>query len=279
MEDLAVAAFWESGCLGVQTRAAARQTVRPRVFLEAWYPGRTSVDVLARRLRKSLRAAGVPSSVRPRLRRQRERSWVRAWRANLKPIPTGRRILVLPESVAAPPRTRRLVIRVPIGQAFGTGEHATTRLCLRLLEAWLRPGDRIVDLGTGTGILAAAALRLGAGRVLAVDSDPIAVRVARDMLRRNRLGRALRLQRCDAGEALRRGPFDLVLANIGARSSHRLLPGLAGALAPGGHAVIAGHLMEDEAELLSVARRAGLRPAERLRARPWSALLLRRPRR
>ena len=120
LEDQAVAAFWEAGCLGVQSSAAARRPGRPRVLLEAWYPGRSSLDTLGRRLRKSLLAAGVPATARLRLRRVPEKSWVKVWRASLNPLPIGRRFLALPESVAAPLRTRRIVIRVPFGQAFGT---------------------------------------------------------------------------------------------------------------------------------------------------------------
>jgi ribosomal protein L11 methyltransferase len=201
---------------------------------------------------------------------------VEAWQATLKPMPIGRRLLALPESLEPPARTRRIVVRVPLGQAFGTGEHATTRLCLRLLEARLKRGDRVADLGTGTGILAVAALRLGASRVVAVDVDPVAVRVARDTLQRNGANGRIDLRCADAAEACRRGPFDLALVNIGATALERLLPDIATALRPGGLAVLAGHLVEDEAGLLAVARRSGLRPAKRLRARPWSALLLRR---
>jgi ribosomal protein L11 methyltransferase len=192
-------------------------------------------------------------------------------------MPIGRRLLALPESIAAPARTRRIVIRVPFGQAFGTGEHATTRLCLRLLEESLEAGDRVADLGTGTGLLAVAALRLGASHVLAVDRDPVAVRVARETLRRNRAGSRVTLISGDAADACDRGPFDLALLNIGATVAGRILPRLAPALAPGGRAVIAGHLVGDEAELLDLAARCGLGSMARLRSRPWSALLLRRP--
>lgn len=277
LEDQAVAALWESGCLGAQSVAAMRRAGRPRVVLMAWYPGRASLATLGRQLSRSLAAAGVPTTARPRLRRVAERSWVRTWRASLRPMPIGRRLLALPESIAAPARTRRIVIRVPFGQAFGTGEHATTRLCLRLLEESLEAGDRVADLGTGTGLLAVAALRLGASHVLAVDRDPVAVRVARETLRRNRAGSRVTLISGDAADACDRGPFDLALLNIGATVAGRILPRLAPALAPGGRAVIAGHLVGDEAELLDLAARCGLGSMARLRSRPWSALLLRRP--
>jgi len=260
----------------VQVSAAARRPGRPRILLEAWYPGRTSLESLGRRLRRSLRVAGVPDGPRLRLRSVRDGRWVEAWQATLKPMPIGRRILALPEHLEPPRRTRRIVVRVPLGQAFGTGEHATTRLCLRLLEAKLKRGDRVADLGTGTGILAVAALRLGASRVVAVDADPIAVRVARDTLRRNQVDGAIDLRCADAAEACRRGPFDLALVNIGATALERLLPDIATALRPGGLAVLAGHLVDDEKGLCALARPRGLRLVARLRTRPWSALLLRR---
>jgi len=169
------------------------------------------------------------------------------------------------------------VIRVRFGQAFGTGEHASTRLCLRLLERHFAPaGASVADLGTGSGILAMAACHLGAGRVIAVDSDSVALGVARANLRDNDLQGPVRLVRADAASVRGRGPFDLVLVNIGAATIDRIVPDLGAALRPGGRAILAGILVEDEPELLRASASAGLRLVERLRSRPWSALVLRR---
>jgi ribosomal protein L11 methyltransferase len=207
----------------------------------------------------------------------RDRRWVEVWQRTLKPMRIGRRLLIVPRG-CRPSRTGgRLQIGVRFGQAFGTGEHASTRMTLRLLEAHLVPGDRVLDLGTGTGILAMAAARLGAGPVLAVDSDSVALRVARANLDDNRLRSAVTLWCGDAGRACDRSPFDLALVNIGASCIARILPGLAVGLAPGGRAILAGILVEDEAALIGQASRLGLGVAGQLRTRPWSALLLLRP--
>jgi ribosomal protein L11 methyltransferase len=275
-EDEAVAAFWDAGCLGAQARAAARRAGHPRVRLEAWFSGRSSLDAVRRRVQTCLARAGLQPAPCPRCRRVPDRHWVEVWQRTLRPMRIGRRILAVPEGCRAPARTGRLVLTIPFGQAFGTGEHASTRLALRLLERVLRPGDRVVDLGTGTAILAAASAAMGAGPVLAIDSDPVAVRVARETLRRNGLARRVALRCADAAEALAAGPFDLALVNIGATVIARILPDLAAALAPGGRAVLAGILVGDEASLRAAAGALGLAPAGVLRARPWSALLLRR---
>jgi len=244
------------------------------VALEAWFPGRAAEAAIGRRVGATLAAAGVLPLPRARVRRVADGHWVEAWQKTLLPMPIGRRLLALPEGCRLPAGTGRIVLRIPFGQAFGTGEHASTRLSLRLLERWLRPGDRVVDLGTGTAILAVAAARLGAGPVLAVDADPVAVRVARETLRRNRPAPAVRLHTGDAGEALRGGRFDLALVNIGATVIQRIIPDLGRALLPGGRAILAGILIEDEAPIENAARAAGLRRGARLRSRPWSALLL-----
>ena len=278
LEEQVLAAFWEAGCLGVQVHAAAQRVGHPRVALEAWFPGRISRRALEGRLRRSWRAVGLPRAARPCLARVPDGRWVEAWQSSLKPMRIGRTILALPEGCPPPRATDRIVIRIPFGQAFGTGEHASTRLSLRLLERHLTPGDRVVDLGTGTGILAVAALRLGAASVLAVDADHVAVRVARDTLRRNRLTRGVRLRRCDAAVACRGGPFDLALVNIGASVIARILPALSQALTPGGRALLAGILIDDEPVLVAQAGLLGFAVAARLHSRPWAALLLRRPR-
>jgi len=249
------------------------------VALEAWFPGRADAAAVGRRVVASLAAAGVAPAPRTRVRRVADGRWVEAWQKTLKPMPIGRRLLALPEACRPPAVTDRIVLRIPFGQAFGTGEHASTRLSLRLLERWLRPGDRVVDLGTGTAILAVAAARLGAGPVLAVDADPVAVRVARETLRRNRPAPAVRLRTEDAAVTLRGGRFDLALVNIGATVIQRILPDLGRALVPGGRAILAGILVEDEVPIENAARAAGLHRAARLRTPPWSALLLRRDQR
>jgi ribosomal protein L11 methyltransferase len=286
LEDQAIAGFWEAGCLGVQGcapggratgwRSADARAGPPRVTLEAWFPGRTGTEAIRRRVGAGLAAAGIRPAPRSRLRRVADGRWVAAWQKSLRPMPIGRRLLALPEGCRGPAPGRRIVIRIPFGQAFGTGEHATTRLTLRLLERLLRPGDRVVDLGTGTGILAVAAARLGAGRVLAVDDDPVAVRVARATLARNRPVPAVTLRTADAADALTGDPFDLALVNIGATVIRRILPSLERALAPGGHAVLSGILVEDEAPLARAARAAGLVTVARRRSAPWSALVVRR---
>ncbi|HYV18973.1 MAG TPA: 50S ribosomal protein L11 methyltransferase [Verrucomicrobiae bacterium] len=306
LEETLVAALWEQGCLGVETRGMppprqSRETwsnegpqapKRSRVPLAVFFPGTLKTGEAQARVRRALAAAGLrPGAVR--VRRVADRAWVEEWQKTLRPMPIGRRLLALPEGLHPPTGNGRIVLRIPFGQAFGTGEHASTRLSLGLLEESLRPGDEVLDLGTGTGILALAAVRLGARRAHAVDADPVAVAVARRTLRMNRPPRSARaasrsrtaasrtdpvtVRRADAARALAGRRFDFALVNIGARVIRELLPALAKRARPGARIVLAGLLIEDERDLVRRARAAGLRFEARRRARPWSALLLSAP--
>jgi ribosomal protein L11 methyltransferase len=277
-EEAVVTAFAFEGCLGVETRSTALRRDDPRATIVVWFSGRRALRTVTRLAASRLAAAGVSSAVRARVSRVADGRWVESWQKSLRPMPIGRRILALPEGCAPPPSTRRIVIHVPFGQAFGTGEHASTRLSLRLMERHLNPGDRVVDLGTVTAILSVAAARFGAGPILAVDNDPVALRVARDTLSRNGLAGRIELRRDDASAGLPERQFDMALVNIGATVIERLLPGLATALAPGGCAVLAGILIDDESRLGARARELGFVVVDRLRQRPWAALLVRRPR-
>ena len=175
----------------------------------------------------------------------------------------------------------RITLTLDAGIAFGSGEHGSTRGCLRALErvAHRRP-RRILDLGTGSGILAMAAARLLHRSVLAVDIEPWSVRVAAQNAQMNGLGRRVACRHGNGWRtpAIRRGrPFDLVFANILARPLCRMARDLAQQLAPGGTAILAGLLDSQAAMVLAAHRRQGLRLEQRLLEGDWATLVLRRP--
>ncbi len=172
-----------------------------------------------------------------------------------------------------------ITLTLDAGVAFGSGEHGSTRGCLHALERLAhRHPRRILDLGTGSGILAMAAARLFGRPVLAVDIDPWSVRVTRANARRNGLSNHVRAGLADgwASPAIRRAaPYDLVLANILARPLCRMARALAAHLAPGGTAILAGLLDEQARAVLAAHRRCGLRLDFSLQEGRWTTLVLR----
>jgi ribosomal protein L11 methyltransferase len=175
----------------------------------------------------------------------------------------------------------RITLTLDAGLAFGSGEHGSTRGALRALErvAARRP-RRIVDLGTGSGILAMATVRLLHRPVVAVDIDPQSVRVARQNAIRNRLGPLVTTRRADGwrDRAVRQaGPYDLVLANILARPLRMMAWRLSANLAPGGSAILGGFLRNQFRSVLAAHRRHGLRLDVCLHEAEWTTLVLQRP--
>lgn len=185
----------------------------------------------------------------PALSTVRTEDWSNSWKANFKPLRLGRRLLVVPSWEVPQPREDDIVLRLDPGMAFGTGGHETTRLCLELLERIMDEmptliSPSVLDLGTGSGILAMAAVLLGAGRVCAVDIDPQAVEVARENLAANGLAGQVELGATPI-ESLT-GAFDIILGNILAEELVRLAPHLTERLADGGILVLSGILAEKE---------------------------------
>jgi ribosomal protein L11 methyltransferase len=205
--------------------------------------------------------------------------WSTSWKVNFKPLRVGRRLLIVPswEEVQAGPED--IVLRLDPGMAFGTGGHETTRLCLELLEQIMADeplllSPSVLDLGTGSGILAMAAVQLGAGHVCAVDIDPLAVEVARENLAAN--GLADQVECSTTPLESMTGAFDVILANILAEELVRLAPFLCERLAPGGSLVLSGILAEKEGLVRSGFATRPLTYLTTLQAGEWVALHYRR---
>jgi ribosomal protein L11 methyltransferase len=207
------------------------------------------------------------------------KDWVKASLEDLVPVPAGRFVVHGQHD-----RTRivpnKLGIEIEAALAFGTGHHGTTRGCLVLLDHVLKAHRprRLLDLGTGTGVLAIAAAKAGHQTVLASDIDPPSVAVARDNARLNGVGNLVHVVRAtgfSAPDFVRRGPFDLVLANILANPLRQLARPITEHLAPSGLVILSGLLNHQARAVVAAYRARGLLPVRHLRIEGWSSLLLR----
>jgi len=206
--------------------------------------------------------------------------WLAQTHASFPEQLVGRRFAVRGTHLHNAPWPGRITLTLDAGLAFGSGEHGSTRGCLRALErvVWRRP-RRILDLGTGSGILAMAAARLVHRRVMATDIEPFSVRVAQRNVMQNRLGRLVKVRLADGWQssAVRAGgPYDLVLANVLARPLCLMARRLALHLVPGGTAIVSGLLRTHVRGVLAAHRRHGLRLETALYEDPWTTLILRR---
>ncbi|MFO7254614.1 MAG: 50S ribosomal protein L11 methyltransferase [Firmicutes bacterium] len=212
-----------------------------------------------------------------------DEDWAERWKEHFPPMQIGR-LWIRPswEAGEPPPGTQTLVLDP--GLAFGTGTHPTTRLCLKGLQRYLASGDVVADVGTGSGILAMGAALLGARRVVAVDVDPIAVRVARENVERNRLQWAVTVLEGStevaerAVRAVQPGGAQLVVANLLTSILVELAPTLVPILAPGGVLLASGIAAGQEGAVEAAFREVGLEVAGRELEEAWVLVVARRPR-
>lgn len=226
-----------------------------------------------------LQAFGLRSIGELRTRIVHEEDWADAWKAYFPVMQIGRRIVIRPTWRRHRRAPEDVVIAMDPGMAFGTGLHPTTRLCLAALEPLADRGElagaRVLDVGCGSGILAIAALALGAATAVGVDTDPIAIESTAANARRNGLSRRVRAR---AGSLPSGEPaFDIVLANLIAGVLVPLAPALAAELRPGGVLVASGIFIDREAEVAAAFKAVGLRITARTAEGEWVALEARRP--
>lgn len=211
-----------------------------------------------------------------------DQDWSRKWRKGLRPRRVGRRLVLFPGHTDVQCGDGDLLIQIEPSMAFGTGEHPTTRSSLRLLELALGSGHSVLDVGTGSGILAIAAAKLGAAHVLAVDNDPDAVMNARENLERNGVAGGVELRHgvVDGPFLKLLGPesYHVVVANVLSGVLEPLLRDFAGVLPVEGRLILGGVLEEEAEGLLDSAARTGFHlQMEDLEEEWWAGLFVRRP--
>jgi ribosomal protein L11 methyltransferase len=211
---------------------------------------------------------------------QADEDWSETWKRGLQPRRVGRHFVVAPSWTQLAPRAGDRFIIIDPEMAFGTGEHATTRGALRFLEMCVEPADRVLDVGTGSAILAIGAALCGAGHVLGVEYDEDAVINARDNIVRNRVQHVVTLDTAMVDDAyLRRvgdGSFDIIVGNVLSGILKPLLPAFARALRPGGHLILGGILESEADDMIEVAQANHFTlKAEDLEAEWWGGLFQR----
>ena len=208
----------------------------------------------------------------PEFRELTEDDWANAWKKHYHVLHVGQRIVIRPSWQEHQPRPDEVVIELDPGMAFGTGLHPTTQMCLQALEEHLKPGDKVLDLGTGSGILAIAAAKLGAGSVLALDNDPLAVKAAQANVQSNGVQDIVTVEPGSLDKAAEE--FELVLVNILARVIIDLADqGLVDRVRPAGLMIAAGIIEEQEAEVAAALGKHGLEIVERRQEKDWVALV------
>jgi ribosomal protein L11 methyltransferase len=226
-----------------------------------------------------LQAFGLRPIGELRTRQVDEADWAEAWKTHFPVLRVGRRLVVRPTWRRHRRGPDDVVLALDPGMAFGTGLHPTTRLCLAAIEALadrgILEGARVLDVGCGSGILAIAAVRLGAASALGVDTDPIAVEATAANARRNRLTRRIgaRAGSLPSGEA----PFDVILANLIAGILVPLAPQLRDEVRPGGSLLASGIFVDREADVRAAFEAAGLEIVDRSAEGEWVALEAVRP--
>ena len=274
--ELAESLLHDAGCLGLEirdteTKPMPGQRVPPpgRALLVAYFQGRSSVDVVQSELAEEL--PGATFEVEGVV----EQDWSESWKAQIRATTAGR-LWVGPPWLEkdAPARSTKIVIEP--GMAFGTGDHPTTHFCLESLDRALaeRHGASVLDVGTGSAVLTIAARKLGAGRVVGTDNDPVAIRVALENAERNGAPN-LELSTAELHEVS--GTFDIVLANILANTLTDLAEAITAKVAPRGMLVLAGILSNQAEEVLVPYLGRGLALRTRVLRGEWAMLELERP--
>jgi ribosomal protein L11 methyltransferase len=255
------------------------EALEPGVMVKVYVPEDDDSPELRRRVEEVLYHLGRLYPLPPPVFRElRDEDWANAWKEHYRPFRLGRRLRIRPTWLAGEPddeaRPDDVTLVLDPGMAFGTGLHPTTQSCLRALEDLVRPGVTVLDAGTGSGILAIAAVRLGAAHVAAFDTDALAVRATQDNAAQNGVTERIHVWRGELGTtaaAAGAGPWDIVVANILAPVIIQLLgkDGLLGYVAPDGYLILSGIIDEQGPDVEAALAAAGGQVRRIISAGDW----------
>lgn len=268
-EEFGGALLFELGTIGLVTLEERDDTVK----LGAYFDDQTDAEDIAREIQAEFGRAGRQSELHGvSVSSIQDQDWMQKWKEGFEPIEIGNRLIIAPSWKLPRGCDGRVIVQIDPGMAFGTGTHETTRMCLEGIEAHWR-GSRLLDVGTGTGILAIAAALLAPGsRITAIDTDPQAVEVARENAEINGVSLSIATV---AGRArdFTESPFDMVVANLTAEVIISLIDDLANCVAASGMLILSGILTTFEADVENAATRSGLVIVDRYQSGEWSALI------
>ena len=223
-------------------------------------------------IRERLLAEGLLDNAKIETVGVNEEDWANSWKAYYKPIKIGEKLVIVPAWEKYEPQEGELIVRMDPGMAFGTGTHETTRLVIQLLENYTKAGCRMLDVGTGSGILAICASRLGAGECRAYDIDPMAVRVANENIKDSGLSNIT----CEVSDLLRNvdrtAPYDLICANIVADIIIRMTPDVGAFMHEKTVLLASGIISERADDVVACFEEHGFRIVERLEDNGWCGL-------
>ena len=205
-----------------------------------------------------------------------EQDWAVSWREFFGVVDTGGRAVIVPTWIEHEVGPGQIAIRLDPGQAFGTGHHETTRLCLAALDSLARPGIAMLDVGTGSGVLSIAAVKLGVSSVTAIDIDPIAAEIARRNCDENAIGPEVSTSAGVLTPA-HEGRYELVLSNISTDANIGLAAAFGMVVKPGGDLVLSGILAPDALRVVASMEPQGFRLAAMAHERDWCLIHLRKP--
>ena len=209
-----------------------------------------------------------------RVRVVKEEEWQESWKEHFHALRVGTRTMIVPTWRTYEPLDDDIVITLDPGMAFGTGHHPTTRMCLELLETHVEPGDRVLDLGCGSGILSIAAAKLGAAEVFGLEIDPIAVSVAERNVRENGVHDTVTTDEATLPHPKAESDcYDLLVANVSAKVITELADHIVGVVRSGGTLIFSGILDKQQTEVIERMVALGVQFDEGLTDADWVALV------